>query len=67
MMSYYVGKDDNSTVLKVGDDGFTTTMTMTEGAVVQLIKLLGATLEKHTVEVYSQINIEEEDYNERTN
>jgi hypothetical protein len=48
---YTVGKDnEGATVLKVGSD-FTSTMTMGESAVIQLIRLLAATLETYTVTV----------------
>ncbi len=50
-MSYSVGKNENDTVLIVGKmgEGMTSTLTMSEGAVVQLIKLLSATLDDHVV------------------
>ncbi len=50
-MSYSVGKNENDTVLIVGKigEGMTSTLTMSEGAVVQLIKLLAATLDDHVV------------------
>lgn len=51
-MSYSVGKDDEGVVLIVGspgDGGFTSTLTMNESAVVQMIKLLAATLDDHVV------------------
>lgn len=42
---YTVGiSDDGKIVLKMGDDGFTSTLTMNEGAVIQMILLLSATL-----------------------
>ena len=42
---YTVGiSDDGNIVLKMGDDGFTSTLTMNEGAVIQMIRLLSATL-----------------------
>lgn len=48
---YTVGKDEEgATVLKVGSD-FTSTLTMGENAVAQLIRLLAATLETYTVTV----------------
>jgi hypothetical protein len=53
-MSYSVGKDEEGVVLIVGspgDGGFTSTLTMNEGAVVQMIKLLAATLDDHTVTI----------------
>lgn len=52
-MSYTVGVAENGdTVLKVGPDGgMITTMTMNEGAVIQMIKLLAATLETATVTI----------------
>lgn len=63
-MSYSVGKNGNETVLIVGspsDGGYTSTLTMSEGAVVQLVKLLAATLEQHSVDIcpYSDIEIDE--------
>jgi hypothetical protein len=61
-MSYSVGKKDNDTVLIVGspgDGGYTSTMTMSEGSVVQLIKLLAATLDEHNVEIFKDIRIPE--------
>jgi hypothetical protein len=61
-MSYSVGKKDNDTVLIVGspgDGGYTSTLTMSEGAVIQLIKLLAATVEEHKVEIYQDIRIPE--------
>ena len=61
-MSYSVGKNEGGTetVLVVGSPGsggFTSTLTMSEDAVVQLIRLLAATLEDHGVEVYKHLNI----------
>lgn len=52
-MSYTVGVAENGdTVLKVGPDGgMITTMTMNEGAVVQMIKLLAATLSTVSVDI----------------
>lgn len=52
-MSYSVGKDDEGVVLIVGKrgEGMTSTLTMNESAVVQLIKLLAATLDDHTVTI----------------
>jgi hypothetical protein len=46
-MSYTVGVDEsNQTVLKVGPDGgLITTMTMSEKAVIQMIRLLAATID----------------------
>ena len=42
---YTVGIDnDGKIVLKVGDSGFTSTLTMNESAVIQMIRLLSATL-----------------------
>ena len=53
---YTVGKDEEgSTVLKVGTD-FVSTLTMEENAVIQLIRLLAATLDNYTV------SIEQNDY-----
>jgi hypothetical protein len=61
-MSYSVGKDDKDTVLHVGSrlEGMCSTLTMSEGAVVQLIKLLAATLTEYKVEVYQDIQIAED-------
>jgi hypothetical protein len=57
---YTVGKtDDGSTVLRVGDS-FTTTLTMEEDAVVSLIKLLAATLDNHTVDIQSPVQLSED-------
>ena len=51
-MSYTVGVDnDNKTVLKMGEDGLITTLVMSEVAVVQMIRLLSATLENFTVDI----------------
>ena len=52
-MSYTVGVAENGdTVLKVGPDGgMITTMTMNEGAVIQMIKLLAATLSTVSVDI----------------
>ena len=52
-MSYSVGVAENGdTILKVGPDGgMITTMTMSEGAVVQMIKLLAATLSTVSVDI----------------
>jgi len=48
---YTVGKDEEgATVLKIGSD-FTSTLTMGENSVAQLIRLLAATLETYTVTV----------------
>jgi hypothetical protein len=61
-MSYSVGKKDDETVLIVGvpgGGGYTSTMTMGEGATVQLIKLLAATLDNYGCEIYPHININE--------
>jgi hypothetical protein len=60
-MSYSVGKDGNDTVLTVGKmgEGMTSTLTMGENAVVQLIKLLAATLTDYKVEIFQDIRIEE--------
>ena len=50
-MSYSVGKtDDGSTVLTMGTD-FKSTLTMNEVAVLQMIKLLAATLNSFTVDI----------------
>lgn len=51
-MSYTVGVNNDGIILKVGEDGgMITTLTMTEGAVIQMIKLLAATLETATVTI----------------
>jgi hypothetical protein len=48
---YSVGKtEDNQIVLRIGTD-MVSTLTMTEYATVQLIRLLGATLEEYEVKV----------------
>ena len=50
-MSYSVGKnDDGSTVLTMGTD-FKSTLTMNQVAVLQMIKLLAATLNSFTVDI----------------
>ena len=50
-MSYSVGKtDDGSTFLTMGTD-FKSTLTMNEVAVLQMIKLLAATLNSFTVDI----------------
>jgi hypothetical protein len=55
---YTVGKtDDGSTVLRVGDSF---TITMEEDAVVSLIKLLAATLDNHTVDIQSSMQLSED-------
>jgi len=55
---YTVGKtDDGSTVLRVGDSF---TITMEEDAVVSLIKLLAATLDNHTVDIQSPVQLSED-------
>lgn len=50
-MSYSVGKENNVTILSMGSrsDGITSTLSMNEVAVVQMIKLLAATLENFEV------------------
>lgn len=61
-MSYSVGKKDGDTVLIVGapgDGGFTSTLSMDEGATIQLIKLLAATLTDYKVEIFQDIRIDE--------
>ena len=60
-MSYSVGKDDEGTYLIVGsrNGGMSSTLTMGEAAVVQLIKLLAATLDEYKVEIFQDIRIEE--------
>ncbi len=52
-MSYSVGKEDSTTVLTIGskDDGISTTLTMDEVAVIQLVKLLAATLQNFTIDI----------------
>lgn len=56
-MSYTVGVNDDGIILKVGpEDGVITTMTMSEGAVVQMIKLLAATLTTVKVDITENEN-----------
>lgn len=51
-MGYSVGvNDEGSTVLKMGDTGMITTMTMNEVAVIQMIRLLAATLDSFDVDI----------------
>jgi hypothetical protein len=60
-MSYSVGKTEEGTILIVGKmgEGMTSTLTMGENAVVQLIKLLAATLTEYKVEIFQDIRIDE--------
>lgn len=54
---YTVGVDNNAqTVLKVSCNGSTITLTMGEAGVIQLIRLLEATLPEHSDEEDSQHN-----------
>lgn len=56
-MSYTVGVNDDGIILKVGPEGgVITTMTMSEGAVVQMIKLLAATLTTVKVDITENEN-----------
>jgi hypothetical protein len=52
-MSYSVGREKAGTVLTIGskDDGISTTLTMDEVAVIQLVRLLAATLENFTIDI----------------
>ncbi len=52
-MSYSVGKDDEGTFLTIGNrsSGMSSTLTMGEHAVVQLIRLLAATLDEFDVDI----------------
>jgi hypothetical protein len=56
-MSYTVGRNDEGTILVVGEDA-TITLTMNELTVVQLIKLLAATLDNYGIEMYPHIVID---------
>jgi hypothetical protein len=61
---YSVGKtQDNQIVLKIGTD-MVSTLTMTEYATVQLIRLLGATLEEYTVKVTTPTQVNEDNIQE---
>jgi hypothetical protein len=45
---YSVGiNDDGNTVLTLGDQGYTSKLTMNAGAVIQMIRLLEATLPEY--------------------
>lgn len=52
-MSYSVGKDEEGTFLTIGKrgEGMSSTLTMGEHAVVQLIRLLAATLDEFDVDI----------------
>ncbi len=52
-MSYSVGKDDEGTFLTIGNrsEGMSSTLTMNEVAVIQMIRLLAATLDEFDVDI----------------
>lgn len=52
-MSYSVGKEDDETFLTIGSrsEGMSSTLTMNEVAVAQLIRLLAATLNEYEISI----------------